>query len=277
MAFTGTLMGLPEEDWTRLALLTTSAVAPSDLDYRQNTGHSTLAAAHHDLFAYFSARVRERVRQPREDLVGFLVGMEVDGRRLRHDEIVYNCYSLLLGANVTTPHAIASTVLALIENPLEWQRLLADPALTSSMIEEGLRWSSPANHFMRHAVHDMELHGTHIREGDAVVAWLGSANRDEDVFADPYRFDITRSPNRHLAFGLGPHYCIGAPLARIALRMLFQVIVASVQEFTVAGPVEHLASDFVAGIKSLPLTAKLSPAAARAIEATVTEDGPVTI
>ncbi|OLF09658.1 cytochrome [Actinophytocola xinjiangensis] len=274
MAFTGTLMGLPEEDWPRLARLTTSAVAPSDPGYRQTSRHSTLAAAHHDLFAYFSAQVRDRIRHPREDLVGSLVGLELDDRRLRHDEIVYNCYSLLLGANVTTPHAIASTILALIEHPGQWKRLLAEPSLTGSMIEEGLRWSSPASHFLRHAVHDLELHGRRILAGDAVVAWLGSANRDEEVFADPYRFDIARTPNRHVAFGLGPHYCVGAPLARIALRILFDVIVTSVEKFTIAGPIEHLASDFVAGIKSLPLTAQLSAAAARAIDATVTQHGP---
>lgn len=277
MAFTGTLMGLPEADWPRLAHLTTMAVAPQDEDYRQSTGHGTLAAAHHELFAYFSAQVRRRKRQPADDLVSFLVAMEADGRKLRHDEIVYNCYSLLLGANVTTPHAIAATVLALIEHPDQYTRWTADPALTTTAVEEGLRWASPANHFMRYATRDLTLHGQEIREGDAVVAWLGSANRDEEVFPDPFRFDITRSPNRHVAFGFGPHYCIGAPLARIALRMLFAELVTAVEEFTVAGPVEHLTSNFVAGVKSLPLTARLRPGAAHAIHAAVTAEGQVAV
>lgn len=277
MAFTGTLMGLPEEDWERLARLTTTAIAPEDSDYRQSEGHGTLAAAHHELFAYFSGQVRRRRKDPGDDLLGFLVEMEADGRKLRHDEIVYNCYSLLLGANVTTPHAIAATVLALIENPGEWDRWQAEPALTGSVVEEGLRWSSPANHFMRHATRDLELGGQRIKQGEALVAWLGSANRDEEVFDDPFRFDVARNPNRHVAFGFGPHYCIGAPLARIALRMLFDVLVASVEEFTVAGTVEHLASNFVAGIKHLPVTARLSPAASRSIEAALAEDGPVIV
>ncbi|MDK0524153.1 cytochrome P450 [Streptomyces sp. ML-6] len=277
MAFTGTLMGLPEEDWDRLTRLTTTAIAPQDADYRHSEGHGTLAAAHHELFAYFSGLVRRRRRDPGDDLVGFLLGMEADGRPLRHDELVYNCYSLLLGANVTTPHAVAATVLALVDHPREWDRWRADPSLTSTAIEEGLRWSSPANHFLRHATRDTHLRGRHIREGDAVVAWLGSANRDEEIFADPYRFDLTRSPNRHVAFGFGPHYCIGAPLARIALDALFRTLVPAVERFTLAGPVEHLASNFVAGIKSLPLRARLSPGARRTIEAAVAEDGPVTV
>ena len=179
--------------------------------------------------------------------------MRVSGRPLRPDEIVYNCYSLLLGANVTTPHAIAGTVLAFAENPDEYRRLTADPTLIPSAVEEGLRWSSPANHFMRYAVQDTVLGGVRIAEGDALVAWLGSANRDERVFADPFRFDVGRSPNRHVAFGFGPHYCVGAPLARIALRVFFEEVVAEVAEFRVAGPVEHLASNFVAGIKRLPV------------------------
>lgn len=256
MAFTGSLMGLPERDWPRLTKLTTMAVAPTDSEFQEGSGHGTLVAAHHELFDYFSRFVR---RHPGgdDDLVGFLTGMEAGGRKLRHDEIVYNCYSLLLGANVTTPHAIASTVLALIEHPDEYRRLLADPSLVPGAVDEGLRWSSPANHFMRYAVHDLELRGVSIKQGDALVTWLGSANRDEDVFPDPYRFDITRRPNRHVAFGFGPHYCIGAPLAKIALNLLFEEIVRVVERFEVAGPIEHLESNFVAGIKHLPLTARL--------------------
>ncbi|MQY12851.1 Steroid C26-monooxygenase [Streptomyces sp. RB5] len=256
MAFTGTLMGLPERDWPRLTRLTTMAIAPTDSEFQEGSGHATLVAAHHELFDYFSRFVR-RHRGGDDDLVGYLCAMDANGRKLRHDEIVYNCYSLLLGANVTTPHAIASSVLALIEHPAEYRRLLADPTLVATAVEEGLRWSSPANHFMRYAVRDLKLHGTQIRAGDALVTWLGSANRDEDVFADPYRFDVGRRPNRHVAFGFGPHYCIGAPLAKIALNLLFEEIVRIVEHFEIAGPVEHLESNFVAGIKRLPLTARL--------------------
>jgi cytochrome P450 len=265
MAFTGALMGLPEQDWPRLAKLTTMAIAPSDSEFQEGSSRGTLVAAHHELFDYFSQHVSRHAGGD-DDLIGFLIGMEAGGRRLRHDEIVYNCYSLLLGANVTTPHAIASTVLALVEHPDEYRRLLADPSLVPGAVDEGLRWSSPANHFMRYAVHDLVLRDMEIKQGDALVTWLGSANRDEDVFPDPYRFDITRRPNRHVAFGFGPHYCIGAPLAKIALNLLFTEITDLVREFEVAGPVEHLESNFVAGIKHLPLTAVLRDGAAGLLE-----------
>jgi cytochrome P450 len=277
MAFTGTLMGLPEADWPRLTRLTTMAVAPEDPDFRQGEGSGTLASAHHELFSYFSREVRRRGAEPGEDLVGALIRMNVDGRPFRHDEIVYNCYSLLLGANVTTPHAVAGTVLALIEHPAEYRRLVADPRLVPSAVEEGLRWSSPANHFMRYVVAPTEIRGTELRRGDAVVAWLGSANRDEEVFADPFRFDISRSPNRHVAFGFGPHYCIGAPMARIAIRLLFEEIVDKVEDFRLDKPIEHLTSNFVAGIKDMHVTAQLRPGAEEELEEAITTDRPIPV
>ncbi|MDX3659659.1 cytochrome P450 [Streptomyces sp. ID05-26A] len=249
MAFTGTLMGIPEQDWPRLTTLTTAAIAPDDPDFR--LGPNTSTTAHHELFTYFSRRAR---RTPRPDgLISALAELQAGGRGLRHDELVYNCYSLLLGANVTTPHAITGTVLALIENPDEHRALVDDPGLVPSAVEEGLRFSSPASHFMRYATRGTSVNGQEIGEGDAVVAWLGSANRDEDVFPEPFRFDVTRTPNRHVAFGFGPHHCVGAALARMALTALFAEIAGSAVRFELAGPVEHLASNFVAGIKRMPV------------------------
>jgi cytochrome P450 len=255
MAITGALMGIPEEDWPYLARLTTLAIAPGETVSAQRPGQSSLASVHHELFEYFAEQVREAKSQ--ENLIGQLVRLPVSDRTMRPEEVVYNCYSLLLGANVTTPHTIAATVLAFIENPDEYRRISSDSHSISAAVEEGLRWSSPANHLLRYAVSDTELSGVQIRAGEAVVAWPGAANRDERVFADPYRFDVTRSPNRHLAFGFGPHYCIGAPLARIALRSLLHEMVGTIESFELAGPVEHLRSNFAAGIKHMPVTAQL--------------------
>jgi cytochrome P450 len=165
---------------------------------------------------------------------------------------------VLLGATVTTSHALNAGVLALIENPQQharWQEL----GCTGALVEEMLRWSSPANHFMRHATEDVELHGVRIAKGDPVTVWLGSANRDEDVFADPYTFDVTREPNKHVAFGVGAHRCIGAPMARLALEVFFDEALRTVERFEAAGPTAHLASNFIAGIKSLPVRAVLRP------------------
>jgi len=258
MSFTGTLMGLPEEDFEHLGALTTMAIAPDDVDYQASeTGTST--AAHHELFAYFSAQVKRKIRYgfADDDLIGFLTQMEIDGRKLRHDEIVYNCYSLLLGANVTTPHAIASTLLALVETDGAYEAVAENPALIPSTVEEGLRWSSPTVHFLRYATKDLVLRDQQIKEGDAIVAWLGSANRDEDAFPNPFRFDVARTPNRHVAFGFGPHHCIGAPLARIALRLFLEETFATFRTFELAGEIEHLSSNFAAGIKRMPVTMKI--------------------
>ncbi|GLW90350.1 cytochrome P450 [Actinokineospora globicatena] len=273
MAFTGALMGLPEADWPELTRLTTMAVAPQDPMFGAEADDGSLVAAHHELFEYFAGQVQ--ARGERDDLVGFLKRMDAGGRPLRLDEIVYNCYSLLLGANVTTPHAIAGTVQGFIDFPDEYPRLDGDPDRTTLAIEEGLRWASPANHFMRYAVADTELSGEPVRAGEAVVAWLGSANRDERVFDDPYRFDVARRPNRHVAFGTGVHYCVGAPLARVALRSLFGEVVDLVERFHPAGPPEHLKSNFVAGVRSMPVTAELRPGAADLLATATAGAGPL--
>lgn len=259
MAFTGAMMGLPERDWPYLTRLTTQAIAPDDVSFRAGSGDHGLAIAHHELFDYFADQAM--IRTPRDDLIGYIATMPVGVRKMRIDEIIYNCYSLLLGANVTTPHAIAATVLAFIEYPDQYARINSGDDIVK-VVEEGLRWSSPANHFMRYAVLDTELSGIPVKSGDALVAWLGSANRDERVFPDPYKFDVARSPNRHLAFGLGPHYCVGASLARVALRLFFEEFVKLADGFELAGHVEHLRSNFTAGIKRMPITVRLRDTAA---------------
>lgn len=256
MNFIGAFMGLPEDDWPRLTRLTTMAIAPDDPAFRIGESERlTLATAHHELFQYFSREVAARRGVPSDDLIGLLIGLTIDGDRLTHDDIVYNCYSLILGANVTTPHTLTATIQALIDRPGSFRRVAADPELVRGCVEEGLRWSSPANHFMRHATRDVELNGTRIPKGAAVAAWLGSANRDERVFDRPYEFDVDRRPNPHIAFGYGPHFCVGAALARLSLGMLFAEIFATVDRFEPTGDVEHLASNFVAGIKSMPVRA----------------------
>ena len=147
--------------------------------------------------------------------------LAVDGKPLDLSAAVANCYSLLLGATVTTPHALSATLLELIETD-SYQTWAAHPELMATAVEEALRWSSPANHFMRYATRDIDLHGAQIVKGDAVVSWLGSANRDAEEFCDPYSFDIGRRPNRHVAFGVGPHYCVGHRVARQLLHVVFE-------------------------------------------------------
>lgn len=254
MAFTGSLMGLPRENWPRMSRLTTMTVAYEDPDFATGDGKTTLRQAHHELFTFFRDEVGRRDRtDPGTDLIGILRSMDIGEGPLTTEQLVLNCYALLLGANVTTPHVLCTLVSTMAEQPGAYRNAREDPDLRRGCLEEALRWSSPASHFMRYAVRDVPMHGRTIRAGDPVTVWLGSANRDERVFDDPYRFDPVRRPNRHLAFGVGPHFCIGAGLARLALGVFLDEIVRLVERVEPAGEVAHLASNFVAGYKSMPV------------------------
>jgi cytochrome P450 len=260
----GLVMGLPESDWPRLTTLATTAIAPDDPDFAAPGGReATLALAHRELFAYFLDLVTDRRRRGADgtDLVSVLMSIRMeDGQPMPTGVILANCYSLLMGASVTSPHVPISTLLHLIETGgyPDWatdERRLADG------VEESLRWSSPANHFMRYATRDVKLSGSKICTGDAVVVWIGSANRDERVFNDPYRFTIARTPNPHIAFGAGPHYCVGHHAARQTLRLLFEEMGSTFEDFEAVAPARHLCSNFVAGIKEFRVRAATRPTA----------------
>jgi cytochrome P450 len=170
-------------------------------------------------------------------------------------EIMSNCYSLLLGANVTTPH-VASAAMATLTGSGVFEDWAAHPDLVVRGTEEALRWASPASHFMRYAIKDVELRGTRVAAGDAVVVWLGSANRDEDAFTEPDTFDIRRKPNRHVTFGAGSHFCVGHTVARVSLRLMFTEMLSRFEDFQVVGSARRLRSNFVAGYTRLPVTAR---------------------
>ncbi len=268
MASAGTMMALPRADWPRLTRLTSMSIAPDDPEFTEPAGpKATLEIAHRELFAYFHDILKERRAKLGDDLISLLLEMEVDGRRLETGAILSNCYSLILGANVTTPYVPTGAIGEIMGTPL-WDDWRSHPELLGPGLDEALRWASPANHFMRYALADTELRGKQIRAGDAVVAWLGSANRDEEAFADPFRFDIRRKRNRHIAFGSGAHYCVGHTVARMTLRILFTEMFATFDEFSPAGEVSHLHSNFVAGIKHMPLVAKLRAATPARLAAT---------
>jgi cytochrome P450 len=255
MAVAGALMGIPAQDRPELVRWTGMAAAPTDPLFAVAGEGATLAIAHHELFEYFSglARAKAGGGADADDLVGHLLSVHAGDGPLSHDEVVVNCYSILLGANATTPHTITGTVLALMEHPGQYRAAATDPSLVPGLVEEGLRWTSPASSFLRHATEDTELAGGRVRGGDPVVAWIGSANRDETVFPDPDRFDIGRVGNRHVAFGHGPHHCLGAAMARLTLRVFFEETLRLVEAFEPAGPPVRLVSNFVAGHTHLPV------------------------
>jgi len=254
LAAAGPLLGLPTADWPRLATLAAMCAAEDDAEVQLPGGvEATLARGHRELFAYFADLVRQRSRTPGDDLISVLVRMRCDGGPLQPGAVVANCYSLLLGAAVTLPCVPAATV-AHLGATGRWRGFADQPDLLDDAVEEALRYASPAMHFMRQVRSPARLGGTDLNEGDAVVAWLAAANRDPAVFVDPDRFVPTRRPNRHLVFGSGRHYCIGANLARLTLRLLFGALAREFADLEPAGPVVRVRSTFLAGIKRLPVT-----------------------
>ncbi|GGK78166.1 cytochrome P450 [Sphaerisporangium melleum] len=254
MVAAGDLLGIPEQHWETVAFNTTASIAPEDPEYAvgRDVG-DTLRRVHHRLFAVFAETIETRRRDPGEDVVTALLGLEIGGRPIDDRRVMLNCYSVALGANSTTPHVACHTLLALAERPEIWRAVMADPALIPALVEEGARWTSPTHHLIRRVTADTELGGVRMAAGDWVCAWVASANRDEQVFDDPYAFDLRRAPNPHLGFGAGAHYCIGAPASRYALSVIFEELARRRVRFEVAGEVRHLYSNWINGITSLPM------------------------
>ena len=259
------MMGLPEEIWPLMFELTNSILGAGDPEYQaevpqeergsgeaeRQTGMSGEAR----LLGYFAQLLERRRREPpRDDLIGIMLGAEIDGEALTEQDILAFCFLLILAGNETTRNAISGGLVALCEHPGERARLQADPSLMESAVEEILRWVSPVTHMARVATADVEVRGQRIAAGDRVIMWYPSVNRDEEVFPDPYRFDITRTPNDHLAFGIGEHFCLGSGFARKEMRVMFEELFRRFPDIQLAGPPQRLRSNFIAGIKHLPVS-----------------------
>ena len=249
------LMGVPREDWGLMFALTNRVLGAEDPEYQTvaGDGRETANQGLREMFDYFVRLVTARRAERRDDLISVLTGAEMDGESLTDEEILYFCYLLIVAGNETTRNAISGGMLALCEHPAERARLAADAALLPTAVEEILRWTSPVMHMARYVTRDTVLHGQPIRAGERVLMWYPSANRDAEVFPDADRFDVGRTPNEHIAFGLGEHFCLGAGLARQELRVMFETLLAWLPDITLAGPVERLRSSFVGGIKHMPV------------------------
>jgi cholest-4-en-3-one 26-monooxygenase len=250
------LMGVPMEDRYKLFDWSNRMVGSEDPEYQVSDDHTTQAQT--EMYLYANQLAAEKREHPADDIISTLVRAEVDfeGQRQQLSELEFDLFFMLLSVagNETTRNLIAHGMLAFFEHPEQWQKLCAQPALLDSAVEEMLRWGSPVMHFRRTATRDYDLHGQHIRTGDKVVIWYISANRDEDVFADPFSFDITRDPNDHVAFGGGgPHFCLGANLARMEIRVMFDELVRRLPDIRQGGPAQRLRSNFINGIKHLPV------------------------
>jgi cytochrome P450 len=210
-----------------------------------------------EVYEYGRQLAAERRGSEGEDLVSKLVNrVPEDGKPLSATDFDNYFLLLVVAGNETTRHAISHAMLALIENPDQMAYLRAHPGQMRNAVEELLRWASPVYHFRRTATRDIELHGKKLREGDKVVMWFASGNRDEEVFPSPYTLDVTRSPGDHLTFGKGPHGCLGGLLARMEIRVMFETLLPRIESIEVAGEVRRIRSNFVNGIKEFPVRVK---------------------
>jgi cytochrome P450 len=248
------MMGVDREHYDLMFTLANMSIGFEDPEYQQGrSAVETGQYAQMQFFSFFSKLIEERRKNPGEDLLTALVSGEAEGDRLSDMEILFNCLLLLVAGQETTRNATSGGMLALIENPEQRALLRRNPDITATAIEEFLRYTSPVTHILRTAKQDGELRGQKIKNGDRVVIWNASANRDPAAFPNPDTFDLARTPNDHLAFGHGEHFCLGANLGRIELKVLIEAINRRLPDLELAGPVERLRSNFVAGIKHMPV------------------------
>jgi cholest-4-en-3-one 26-monooxygenase len=247
------LIGVPREDRHKLFEWSNRMIGSEDPEYR--VSDEEVFNAQVEMFLYAQQLAEQRRASPGDDIISALLSSEVVGESL--SDMDFNLFFLLLSVagNETTRNAIAHGMNVFLENPDQW-RLFADDLDThlAGATEEILRWATPVLFFRRNVTHDVELHGKQIKEGDKVTLWYISGNRDEAVFDDPFRFDITRTPNQHIAFGGGgPHFCLGAQLARMEIHVLFEELAKRVHHVESLGEPDRLRSNFIGGIKHLPV------------------------
>lgn len=245
------LLGVPDKDSKKFYRWTNRLIGATDPEVSsQWRGRLAVLA----IFFYASRARRKRKRHPTEDIYSSLVHGAFDGASLTKLQLGMNYFLLIIAGNETTRSAMSGGVRALCEHPDQLDRLLRNPGLLPQAIEEMLRWVTPVMQFRRTAMANLELGGQAIRKGDKLVMYYGAANRDPAVFDNPEVFDIGRRPNPHLAFGTGTHFCVGSHMARLELRIAFEEILGRFPLIRLAGPVERLQSNFISGIKKMPIS-----------------------
>lgn len=248
------LVGAPLEDRGRIYELSNHLVGADDPEFQSPTGQRLQHAAALEIYAYAGELAERRRAQPADDIVTRLLQPDQAGEVLTDDEFDLFFLLLTVAGTETTRNAASGGMLAFFEHPEQWQRLVDDPALIPAAAEEIIRWVSPVNMFRRTATRDTELGGQPIAEGDKVVFFYSSANRDEDVFAVPGEFDAGRDPNPHVGFGGGgPHFCLGRHLAALELRVLLRTLTERMPGIALDGEVSRLRSNFINGIKHMPV------------------------
>jgi len=259
---TAEMLGVPVEDHDRLKRWSADfAEMLGNFQHNPDRVPRVLRSVE-EMTAYFREAIASQDRAPREGLVRSLLTAEIGGDRLSEEEVIANCIVTMVGGQETTTNLIGNGMLTLLRNPRELDRLRGDPALTPSAVEELLRYESPSQHTARMAPSDLELGGRAIRKRQAVIAVMGAANRDPERFPDPDRLDLSRQPNRHVAFGWAAHFCFGAPLARMEGQIAFDTLLRRLPELRLEpGPLEWRENLGLRGLNSLPVAFRAAAAA----------------
>jgi cytochrome P450 len=242
-------------EWTNRTL------GAGDPEYQEEGKDSreTAQAAQIELFQYFTKLIADRRANPQDDLVTVFTQAQYQGKPLDDIEVLSWCFIIVIAGNETTRNGTTGGMLALIQHQNELRRLQDDMGMLRDAIEEIVRWTSPIIHFGRTATQDYQLRDKLIREGESVALYYPSANRDEEIFEDPWTFRIDRKPNRHIGFGVGEHFCLGAHLARLEMEVAYRYLIPRIAEIELTGPVDRLHSSLVGGVKRLPIRYKLHP------------------
>jgi len=247
------LLGVPESDFALMLKLTQELFGSDDDEFKRGVDGEEQMSALLEMFEYFTALTASRRENPTEDLASAIANAEVDGEPLS-DIDTMSYYAIIAAAgHDTTSATISGGLLALIENEDQFMRLREDVGLMPTATEEMIRWVTPVKAFMRTAAEDTSVRGVPIAAGESVLLSYVSGNRDENVFADPFRFDVARDPNKHIAFGYGVHFCLGAALARMEVNSFFSELLPRLASVELTGRPEHVATTFVGGLKHLPV------------------------
>jgi cytochrome P450 len=247
------LLGLPEEDFPRMLKYTQELLGNDDAEFQRGVSMEERGMALFEMFGYFNELTALRRAAPTEDLASTIANAQIDGEPLSDIDTVSYYLIIATAGHDTTSATISGGMHALIDNPDQLERLRDEPGLMALATEEMIRWVTPVKEFMRTAQRDTVVRGVPIAAGESVLLSYVSANRDEDVFTEPFRFDISRDPNKHIAFGFGVHFCLGAALARMEINSFFSELIPRLRSVELNGRAEHTATTFVGGLKHLPI------------------------
>jgi cytochrome P450 len=245
------ILGVPPEDEATMLRWTQQLLTSQDPEF--NDAEASPIKAMGEMFAYFQPIIASRRASPQPDIASVIANARVDGEHLPDRDVFGYFLIVATAGHDTTSYSLTGGLKALLENPDQLAKLRTDPALLPTAIDEFIRWTSPVKHFCRTATEDVEVEGKQVRKGDIIVLSYPSANRDEDMFDDPFAFRVARKPNRHLAFGTGPHLCLGQHLAKMELTSFMREFLERIDTVELAGAPRLVQSTFVGGVKSLPI------------------------